>query len=245
MEKKHQSAMNGKGFYAALSLCVAMVGAACFYAYNQMGKPARRNTTENSLQMTLTTAKSSTTHTRTTTTTQPQTTPPPITTENAEAAAAMFGKHTEPLTEPPTPASTEAPVEHPIYPVDGEVLQFFSNGELVKSPTTGVWQTHNGIDIAAPLGTEVLCVADGTVSAIDHDALWGICVTVLHENGTQTHYCGLNEGLNVFAGQVLERGTVIGAVGNTADAEGSMDSHLHFEVMQNGSYSDPIVYLAG
>lgn len=243
MDQKHSSAMNGKGFYTALTLCVAMVGAACFYAYNHLSTPSRSPLPESSYTLAVTTAPVSKTHT--TTTAVPQTKPAPATTKEVQEAAAILRRTTtEAVTAPPAPAMTKAPVEKPIIPADGDVLQPFSGGELVKSPTTGVWQTHNGMDIGAPLGTEVLCVADGTISAIDHDALWGVRVSVLHPDGTVTRYSNLNENLNVFAGQNLERGTVIGTIGETADAESTMDPHLHFEVLQNGKFCDPAAFFA-
>ena len=46
-----------------------------------------------------------------------------------------------------------------------------------------------------------------------------------------------------MAGQILERGTVIGAVGGTAEAESLTEPHLHFEVRQNGQYVDPEAFL--
>lgn len=247
MKKTNRAGMSGKGFYVALSLCVAMVGAACFYAYSHTGKPPISQREESSYGMTLTTTAHTTTTAQSTTTVNLTTATTPATTAtiDAEAAAAILGHTTEVTTTSNVTATTPAPVEQPVFPVDGDVIQPYSNGELVKSPTTGIWQTHNGMDIAAPLGTEVVCVLDGTVSAVDHDALLGVCVSVLHADGTVTRYCNLNEGLNVFAGQNLERGTVIGAIGATAEAESSMDSHLHFEVLKNDKYADPAAFLQG
>lgn len=237
---------SGKGFYVALSLCVAMVGAACFYAYDQTGKPQTvRKTADSGAAMTLTSAASATTHTTTITTTAATTQKYTTAATEAEEAAAILRRTTEPTTVSEPPATTSAAAEQAIMPVDGEIIQPYSCGELVKSPTTGVWQTHNGMDIAAALGTEVVCVLDGTVSAVDEDALLGVCVSVLHADGTVTRYCNLNEGLEVFAGENLERGAVIGAVGASAEAESRMDSHLHFEVLKNDKYVDPAAFLRG
>lgn len=244
MDKKQSSAVGGRGFYAALSLCVAMVGAACFYAYNHTSTPIRKKPAESSYSTTLTTTAPQQTHTVSTTAPVQTMTLPAATTKDAQEAAAILHRTTEAVTEPPAPAMTEATVETPIFPVDGDVLQPYSSGELVKSPTTGIWQTHNGMDIGAPLGTDVLCCADGTVSSIDHDALWGVRVTVLHPDGTVTRYSNLNENLNVFAGQNIERGTRIGTIGATADVESTMDSHLHFEVLQNDKFIEPAEYLS-
>lgn len=251
MKKTANSGASGKGFYAALSLSIAMVGAACWYAYTGTGKRQLPETAESS-NLAEYTAPLMTSDTRrqeqpatqttaSTTVTQTQTTPA-STAPDAEAAAAVLHKTTEKSTT--VTAETAAPVEKPMMPVEGEVIQHFSKGELVKSETTGIWQTHNGTDIAAAPGTEVRAVLDGTVTAVDRDALWGICVTILHENGTVTRYCGLNEGLNTEAGQVIPRGTVIGAVGDTNEAESSLKPHLHFEVLQNDVYTDPESFIA-
>ena len=250
MKEQTSAGMTGKSFYAALSLCIAMVGAACWYAYSHSGRrtPPRTGTglTEQMPETTLssTSAAGQTVPSDTGEAWTAQTFTQTATTEPAEEAAAILRRKTTALTTTETAATTAA-VELPAEPVAGRIVQPFSGGELVKSGTTGIWQTHNGTDYAAPLGTEVVCVLDGTVSGICSDPLWGVCVTVLHEDGTVTRYCGLNEGLSVTAGAVLERGAVIGAVGATAEAESRTEPHLHFEVMQNGRYVDPEEFLFG
>ena len=245
MNQNQNAGKTGKGFYAALSLSIAMVGAACWYAYSHSSKQIPRkpessvgqtvtDTTATSAQTTSLTSATATTVMTTLTVTEP-----------AEEAAALIRHTSAAQTTPTETASTTARAETPLMPVDGEVLQPFSNGALVKSRTTGIWQTHNGTDFAGALGTEVVCVLDGTVTEICRDALWGVCVTVLHDDGTVTRYCGLNEGLAVMAGQVLERGDVIGAIGDTAEAEGLLEPHLHFEVLRNDAYLDPEAFLSG
>lgn len=249
MKKKQHAGMTGKGFYAALSLSVAMVGAACWYAYSEAGKltPPAVSESRITAEYTQPQRPAETAPPAAVTTALPETTSaaPPVTVEAEEAAALLNRTTTTAAESAPQPAETEAPVEEPLPPVEGDVLQRFSQGELVKSPTTGIWQTHNGIDFIAPYGTEVVCTEDGTVTSVGKDALYGICVTVLHENGAVTRYCGLNEGVNVFPGDVIPRGTVLGAVGETNEAESAVESHLHFEVQHNDSYIDPESYLAG
>ena len=235
MKQTTHAGMTGKSFYAALSLSVAMVGAACWYAWSESDKLSRRAVPEQSWsaperpQSTLPqTTPPQTAPPKSAETAPVQTVPPqrtaPAVTEAAEEAAAIL-RRTEPAVPAetlPPPAET-APAELlPMLPVSGEILQRFSQGELVKSETTGIWSTHNGNDYAVPLGTEVLCTNDGTVAAVGRDALWGVCVTVLHENGTETRYCGLNENLNVQAGDVIVRGTVLGTVGSTNEAESAL-----------------------
>ena len=252
MIERFQKGGSGKGFYAALSLSLAMVGAACWYAYSHNGKKPEQTAPK---QFSVTQAA----------TTAPQaartTSPVQTTKQDAEEAAAILRRKT---TEPPVfttaatttvmtvttvtftkPAETIAPVELPVCPVQGKAVSAFSRGELVKSSTTGIWETHNGTDFAAPIGSDVYCTLDGTVTEIKRDPLWGVCVTVLHEDGTVSRYCGLNESLNVQSGQILERGTVIGTVGNTNEAESADEPHLHFEVLRNDAYIDAEFFLMG
>ncbi|MBR5362705.1 MAG: M23 family metallopeptidase [Oscillospiraceae bacterium] len=254
MKQKSHAGMTGKGFYAALALSAAMVGAACRYAYSEAGKltppaaPSHQYTGEDTAQTTAVpqvTAPQTTKSTAAPRTAAVTEAPAETVTEAVAEAAAILHRTTETETAPPAPAETEPPVEQPIPPVAGKLLQRFSHGDLVKSPTTGIWSTHNGADYAADYGSDVCCTEDGTVTGVEKDALFGVCVTVLHQNGTVTRYCGLNEGLNVQPGDVIARGTVIGVIGDTNEGESTLESHLHFEVQQNDKYIDPESYLAG
>jgi len=248
MNNLFRTGSSGKGFYAALSLSLAMVGAACWYAYshNSSKKPER-------------TAPAQTTAAAFTTT-RPTQTAAVTAAEPAEQAAAIFQRKTTQMTEYTTtttttvavttitftvPAMTTAHVELPHVPVQGKPILAFTHGELMKSKTTGIWSTHNGTDFAAAIGSDVYCTLDGTVTEIRRDPLWGVCVTVLHSDGTVSRYCGLNEALNVQSGDELERGTVIGTIGNTNEAESADEPHLHFEVMRNDEYIDAEFFLMG
>ena len=141
------------------------------------------------------------------------------------------------------PELVQTAAEPPCWPLQGEVLETFSSGELVKSKTTGIWQTHNGVDIAGTLGDTVCAVNAGKIKSIENDGLWGVTVTIEHADGTKTRYCSLNSGLSVSEGEKIDKGAVIGALGDTADVESSMQTHLHFEVLQNGKYIDPVTWL--
>ena len=247
MNNVKHAGQTGKGFYAALSLSVAMVGAGCWYAFTAADRHSLPRTAKPEQSMAellpLTTAPRSTVTTTQTTAAAPETV---SSAEEAEEAAALL-RHTAASSDAVTTtvtAVTTAAAEQPIPPVTGEIVQSFSSGELVKSPTTGIWATHNGADFAAAVGSEVCAVLDGTVTEIVRDPLWGICVTLLHDGGTVTRYCGLNENLDVIAGQILERGTVLGTLGDTNEAESASEAHLHFEVLQNGCYTDPAAFFA-
>lgn len=88
---------------------------------------------------------------------------------------------------------------------------------------------HNGIDIAASLGTPILAAADGTV-VISKFGSWnggyGNYVVIQHSNGTQTLYGHMSANL-VSAGEKVTKGQAIGKMGNSGQSTGV---HLHFEV---------------
>ncbi|MGN0679108.1 MAG: peptidoglycan DD-metalloendopeptidase family protein [Oscillospiraceae bacterium] len=127
-----------------------------------------------------------------------------------------------------------------IMPVEGEVSHPFSNGELVKSETLGVWKTHDGCDILCDVGTDVKSMSEGVVKMIDSSTIWGVCVTIEQTNGLEVQYCGLAKELNVKAGTMVKQGEIIGKTGETNEAEMLQKPHLHLAVKQNGSWIDPM-----
>ncbi len=127
-----------------------------------------------------------------------------------------------------------------IMPVEGEVSHPFSNGELVKSETLGVWKTHDGCDILCDVGTDVKSMSEGVVKMIDSSTIWGVCVTVEQTNGLEVQYCGLAKELSVKAGTMVKQGEIIGKTGETNEAEMLQKPNLHFSVTQNGNWIDPM-----
>lgn len=127
-----------------------------------------------------------------------------------------------------------------IMPVKGEISHPFSNGELVKSETLGVWKTHDGCDILCDVGTEVRSMSEGVVKEIKDDALWGIYVVVEQSNGLDVQYCGLAKELNVKAGQAVKQGEILGKTGETNQCEVLQEPHLHVGVKQGGKWIDPL-----
>lgn len=132
-----------------------------------------------------------------------------------------------------------------ILPISGSILNNYSNGELVKSKTLRDWRTHDGVDIKATIGTPVAAAADGVVEEIYKDGLWGTVIKLRHDDGAYTVYSSLGEEPTVQIGDDVEQGDIIGAVGDTADAEIALDSHLHFEMIKDGEYVDPLMAISG
>lgn len=228
-------------------LCAAMIGASCWFAYTQTAKEITIDLNSVLDEGNLAAVAPETALTRPVTTTAVQTTapvkatlPPATAPPETRAAAVIYAPSTtaETVTETIALADTNKRM-----PLEGVVLQPYSGGELVKSSTTGVWQTHNGVDIAGALGDEVFPMEAGVVSSVKEDALWGICVTIDHRNGYSSRYCGLNAGLNVTEGDAVTVTDAIGAIGDTADVESAMESHLHFELLQGEKYTDPEAYI--
>lgn len=143
----------------------------------------------------------------------------------------------------PEAASTASQVM--IRPVNGEVLNEFSDGELVKSATLNVWKTHDGVDIAGEPGENVLSMTSGRVTKVYEDQLLGACVIIDHGSGIEGYYCNLSKDIPVMEGQEVSAGTVIGNVGDTAEGEIKEASHLHFALKKNGEWIDPVAMISG
>jgi len=110
---------------------------------------------------------------------------------------------------------------------------------LRHSPFTGRTKFHEGLDIAAPWGTVVKAAGAGRVSYAGYRGGLGKTVIIDHGFGYQTVY-GHNSKLIVSAGDRVEGGQAISAVGNTGHSTGP---HLHFEVHVDGVPVDPMNYL--
>lgn len=127
-----------------------------------------------------------------------------------------------------------------ILPVEGEISHPFSNNELVKSETLGVWKTHDGCDILCDVGTDVKSMSEGIVKMIDNSTIWGVCVTVEQSNGLEVQYCGLAKDLNIKTGAAVKQGEIIGKTGDTNQAEMLQQPHLHLGVKRGGKWIDPM-----
>lgn len=101
-------------------------------------------------------------------------------------------------------------------------------------------RNHQGLDIAAPEGTDIYAAGEGIVVAAGwNSGGYGYFVMVDHLDGYQTVYAHMSA---VFAveGQMVTRGQLIGAVGNTGRSYGD---HLHFEVRYMGMCYDPADFI--
>lgn len=126
-------------------------------------------------------------------------------------------------------------------PVNGDVVMEFAENKLTYSKTLDVWTTHKGIDLKASKGSDVLAAMDGAVSKVYNDSKLGNTVEV--KNGSYvTRYSNLDDNIAVKAGQTLKKGQAIGKVGASAKFEIAEDPHVHFELIKDGVYIDPMQY---
>ena len=105
----------------------------------------------------------------------------------------------------------------------------------------GVNDFHTGIDIGAVHGSNICAAESGTVILANYgwNGGYGNYIIINHGNGITTRYAHASQ-LYVSAGQTVSKGQVIAAVGTTGNSTGP---HLHFEVRENGSHTNPLNYL--
>lgn len=100
---------------------------------------------------------------------------------------------------------------------------------------------HKGVDIGTPMGTPVLAAKSGTVTWASWNGGYGNCIIISHGNGNSTLYGHLSD-YNVTTDQQVKQGQVIGYSGNTGNSTGP---HLHFGIIENSNWIDPLNYLTG
>lgn len=148
----------------------------------------------------------------------------------------------------PISSVVEAPVDKIIVKGTGKMVGLVKNS--LPWPAKGTFtsafgrrwgRNHNGIDIAATPGTPIYAPAMGTVTFSATKNGYGNYITIDHGNGYVTTYAHMTER-KVSEGMVVKQGDLIGTVGSTGRVTGP---HLHFEILYNGKYVDPMAYIAG
>ncbi len=116
-----------------------------------------------------------------------------------------------------------------VWPVQGTITSYFGYR----------WGSfHQGVDIGAPSGTEILAADSGMVSLACWNGGYGNCVKIDHGGGLVTLYGHLSK-IGVEVGDSVTKGAVIGYVGSTGVSTGP---HLHFEIHVDGKAKDPLSF---
>jgi murein DD-endopeptidase MepM/ murein hydrolase activator NlpD len=135
-------------------------------------------------------------------------------------AVAVIEKLVNPKKAPASSASMAWPTE------GHRITQYFS------------WR-HTGLDIANKIGTPLYAAGSGTVEFSGWSNGYGNNVVINHGNGKKTRYAHASK-LFVKVGDSVERGEQIAAMGSTGWSTGS---HIHFEVIINGTKYNPLSYI--
>jgi murein DD-endopeptidase MepM/ murein hydrolase activator NlpD len=105
-------------------------------------------------------------------------------------------------------------------------------------PILGYSRPHTGVDWSNRIGTPIIAAGNGTVIKAEWDSGYGRRIEVQHTNGYVTAYSHLSAfGKGISPGAKVQQGRVIGYLGNTGLSTGP---HLHYEVIINGSFVDPL-----
>ena len=155
--------------------------------------------------------------------------------------------------EPDTNVNTNAPAEEQvtetkkeitfIKPAEGEIISEYAKENLIYSETLKEWITHTAIDIKTDKTSVIKSSADGIIKSIVNDPRYGLTVVIEHDEGYETVYSNLLTAEFVVVGEEIIQGQTIGTAGNTASFESNMECHLHFELLKDGKYLDPAIYL--
>ncbi|MCK5547439.1 MAG: M23 family metallopeptidase, partial [Thermoplasmata archaeon] len=110
---------------------------------------------------------------------------------------------------------------------------------LRSDPFTGHPRFHNGVDLAAPIGTGVMAAREGVIIKTGRDDIYGVYVLIAHAEGYETLYGHLSS-ISVRLNERVNSGMIIGKVGMTGRTTGP---HLHFEIRRKGEARDPVTLI--
>ncbi len=221
-ENEEEKKNVGKGFYIALALCliaICGVAVATFVSTLSIDEPESADPTKGSAAATTTSVQ-----------------------QVVIPATDIKDDRTTTVTTATTTTQTTKPEDLFVFPVSNRVLRAFSKNHYF-SDTLGEWVTHNGVDFEASEGNKVKAAADGKITAIFKDALWGDVIEIGHEGNMVTRYCGVTAD-SVAEGQNVQAGDVIGVI-SAVPAEVLDEAHLHMELLVNGTHTDPLTLIKG
>jgi len=237
--KKALKAVEGKGFYIILSLCVIAIGVSGYVLFFTDTMDSDQLGAAIDIDSLLT----------------PDTPDTPDIPVNGEQPDGNEDKEPslpdQPTGQEPTTPTDPQPTDPsgngdtPTYqvtkavaPTGGKVIKEFSGDKLVYDETMEDWRTHNGTDFSCTKGDSVFVIRDGTVVNVFEDGLFGYSVSVEHDGGIVSTYSGLSSASVVKKGDKVKMGDTIGTAGGTAIAETNQAYHIHVSVTKDGKYID-------
>ena len=205
--------INGRGFYAALAVCLLAVGAVAVATFGEtLFVRENADSSPESQTKPVEQVVSDLPDDRKTTTT---------TTSAATTTATM----------------TDSAADLYILPFGNAVQKAYSDGKPAYSETMGDWRTHDGTDFAGDIGQKVKALADGTVTAVSESPLWGTVITVDHGMDVVSRYYGVKAA--VKNGDTVKVGGLLGTL-MEIPCESAEGAHLHLEMSIDGKTVDPV-----
>ena len=231
-----------KGFYIALALSLAAVGAAAYFVFVSVPAMTATDTADADTAATGETVET----VDTATIPVPQESAPVAADTEQEAAPVIGTVGISVNVAEQAPAMEEIEPQIPmlrVAPLEGETVAAFSATQLQYNKTLADWRMHDGVDIAAEEGTHVLAASSGVVESVGKDDMMGVRVVLSHADGYETCYASLGDDVFVNEGEYVSAGQAVGTVGTSSLAEAAEGAHLHFGVRYNGVPVDPQEYL--
>lgn len=230
----------GKGFYIVLCVCVAIIGVSAYFLLTDRGSNVGDTSAANTeIGAIVSPAEEN----------SDMAVPPEAVQEPAVENYTQTDKSLENQTKTQeTGTWTESQAETAVtaqyvWPLSGKIEIPYSMTALIFDQKMGDWRTHDGIDISAPLGTQVLAVSAGKVESVANTDLGGMTVVIEHSGGLRSIYSNLASVPTVYQGDDVMTGEVIGAVGVTAPGETKDNPHLCFKMTLDGQSVNPSDYL--
>ena len=123
-------------------------------------------------------------------------------------------------------------------PVRGDDVRLTSGFGIRFHPLLNTRKMHTGVDWATAPGTPVLASGNGVIEEASHKGYYGNYIRIRHANGYHTAYGHMQRFADgVEPGVKVRQGQTIGYVGSTGLSSGP---HLHFEVLVNSRFVDPM-----
>lgn len=223
----------GKGFYIVLVLCVAVIGVSAYFLLTDRGTDV-----EGSLHEALAPKVSDSQTVTPPVVSQKPVEETPLPSEDVQGEDA--NSNVDVWTEQEAEAAAAAQF---VWPLEGEIALPYSMASLIFNDKMGDWRTHDGVDLTAALGTQVVAVSGGTVESVGMDDLNGMTVVIAHAGGLKSIYSNLASVPTVYAGDNVMTGEVIGALGTTAPGENAESPRLCLKMTLDGQSVNPADYL--
>ncbi len=206
--------LNGRGFYAALVVCLLAVGGVSVATFGErifVSDKADSSEPSSGTKPVEQLVTNQPDDRKTTTTTFSSTR---MTTTTAPRAVDLY-----------------------VFPLSNTVQKAYSGEALAYSETMGDWRVHEGTDFVGESGQTVKALADGEVKAVFEDLIWGGIVEIDHGVGVISRYCGVTA--SVKAGSSVKVGDPIGQL-STVPCEEAQGAHLHMELTVDGAPVNPV-----